>query len=81
MIIRPPAVEPDSQLQLRLCRRGVRASLDRGFQLGRYFPLGLKVLSYGYFAAAGYNSDEIGRQGRPKVDAGLCSTVFFQDHA
>jgi hypothetical protein len=45
MIIRPPAVEPDSQLQYRLCRRGVRASLDREIQLGRYFTLGLKVLS------------------------------------
>jgi hypothetical protein len=45
MIIRPPAVEPDSQLQLRLCWQSAQASLDREIQLGRYFTLGLKVLS------------------------------------
>jgi len=53
MIIRPPAVEPDSQLQLRLCRRGVRASLGREVQLVRYFVLGLKLLSPGNPAAHG----------------------------
>jgi len=47
MIIRPPAVEPDSQLQLRLCRWGLRASLGREVQLERYFALGLKLLSLG----------------------------------
>jgi hypothetical protein len=52
MIIRPPAAEPDSQLQLRLCRRGVRASLDREVQLGRYFLLGPKVLSLGHSATS-----------------------------
>lgn len=51
MIIRPPAVEPDSQLQLRLCPRGVRASLGREVQLVRYFTLGLKLLSLGRAAA------------------------------
>jgi hypothetical protein len=45
MIIRPPAIEADSQLQNRLCRRGLRASLARQIQLGRYSVLGLKVLS------------------------------------
>ena len=50
MIIRPPAVEPDSQLQLRLCRWGSRASLGREVQLERYFALGLKLLSLGYSA-------------------------------
>jgi hypothetical protein len=50
MIIRPPAVEPNSQLQLRLCRWAVAASLDRQFQLHRYFPLGLKILSRGHSA-------------------------------
>jgi hypothetical protein len=48
MIIRPPAVEPDSQLQLRLCRWGLRASLGREVQLERYFVLGLKLLYLGY---------------------------------
>jgi len=45
MIIRPPAVEPVSQLQLRVCRGCLQASLDREVQLDRYFPLGLKLLS------------------------------------
>ena len=53
MIIRPPAVEPDSQLQLRLCRWGLRASLGREVQLERYFALGLKLLSLGYTAVPG----------------------------
>jgi hypothetical protein len=48
MIIRPPAVEPDSQLQKRLCRQALRASLGRRVQLERYFDLGLKVLSFRY---------------------------------
>jgi hypothetical protein len=51
MIIRPPAVEPDSQLQKRLCRRRLRASLDRRVHLERYFALGLKVLSYEYLTS------------------------------
>jgi hypothetical protein len=50
MIIHPPAVEPDSQLQLRLCRWGLRASLGREVQLKRYFVLGLKLLSLGHAA-------------------------------
>ena len=53
MIIRPPAVEPNSQLQLRLCRWAVRASVVRQYQLHRYFPVGLKVLSLGHFAENG----------------------------
>jgi hypothetical protein len=81
MIIRPPAVEPDSQLQLRFCRRGVRASLGREVQSERYFTLGLKVLSLRYFAVAGLYSDGSGWRCGANVDAGLCSTVFFQDHA
>jgi hypothetical protein len=48
MIIRPPAVEPDSQLRLRLCLWGMHASLAREVQLERYFALGLKLLSLGY---------------------------------
>ena len=44
MIIHPPAVEPVFQLQLRVCRRRVQASLAREVQMGRYFPLGLKLL-------------------------------------
>jgi len=47
MIIRPPLVEPNSQLQLRLCRGAVKASLVRQVQFNRYFSLGLKVLSPG----------------------------------
>jgi hypothetical protein len=46
MIIHPPAVEPNSQLQLRLCRRPARASLGRKVQFKRYFALGLKLLSW-----------------------------------
>lgn len=53
MIIHPPAVEPNSQLQLRLCRWGMRASLGQEVQLVRYFVLGLKLLSLGYPAAPG----------------------------
>lgn len=48
MIIRPPNVEPDSQLQKRLCRQRLRASLGRRVHLERYFALGLKVLSTEY---------------------------------
>jgi hypothetical protein len=47
MIIRPPAVEPNSQLQLRLCLGAVKASLVREVHFHRYFSLGLKVLSLG----------------------------------
>ena len=81
MIIRPPAVEPDSQLQLRLCRRGTRASLAREFQLERYFTLGLKVLSLRYFAVTAIYGIASGLDVTLKVDAGRRSTVFFQDHA
>jgi hypothetical protein len=52
MIIRPPAVEPNSQLQLRLCRWAVQASVVREVQSEQYFALGLKVLSLKCFAAA-----------------------------
>jgi hypothetical protein len=47
MIIRPPAVEPNSQLQLRLCWWGAAASLVREVHFDRYFPLGLQVQSLG----------------------------------
>ena len=47
MIIHPPAIEADSQLQKRLCRRGLRASVVRRVHLEGYFALGLKVLSFG----------------------------------
>jgi hypothetical protein len=77
MIIRPPAVEPDSQLQKRLCRRRLRASLDRRVHLERYFALGLKVLSYDYLMRL--LESKLGVT--PEVDGGRCSTVFFQDHA
>lgn len=50
MIIRPPAVEPVSQLQLRVCRRCLRASLGQEVQLDRYFPLGRKLQSPGAFS-------------------------------
>jgi len=53
MIIHPPAVEPVSQLQLRVCRRRVRASLVREVQLDRYFPLGPKLQSLGVSATGG----------------------------
>jgi hypothetical protein len=53
MIIHPPAVEPDSQLQLRFCPLGVRVSLGREVQWEGYFALGLKLLSLGYPAAPG----------------------------
>jgi hypothetical protein len=66
MIIRPPATEADFQLQKRLCRWVLRASVVRRVHLGRYSVLGLKILS-----------SAVGR----KVDAKRCSTVFFQDHA
>ena len=80
MIIRPPAVEPDSQLQLRLCRWGLRASLGREVQLERYFALGLKLLSLGYPAGPGPTVLE--RLTKTlKVDGWRCSTVFFQGHA
>ena len=45
MTIRPPAIEADSQLQNRLCRRGLRASVAHTVHLEGYFALGLKVLS------------------------------------
>jgi len=45
MIIRPPAIEADSQLQKLLCRRGLRASVVHRVHLEGYFALGLKVLS------------------------------------
>jgi hypothetical protein len=45
MIIHPPAIEADSQLQKRLCRRGLRASLAHTVHLEGYLALGLKVLS------------------------------------
>jgi hypothetical protein len=48
MIIRPPAIEADSQLQKRLCRRGLRASVVHKVHLEGYFALGLKVLSFNY---------------------------------
>ena len=47
MIIHPPAVEHDSQLQLRLCRWALWASLVREVHSNRYLALGLKVLSSG----------------------------------
>jgi hypothetical protein len=47
MIIRPPAVEPNSQLQLRLCRGSMRASVGQEVHLVRYFEVGLKLLSFG----------------------------------
>jgi hypothetical protein len=87
MIIRPPAVEPNSQLQLRLCRWAVRASVVRQYQLHRYFPVGLKVLSLGHFAEngppqkAGPTRARDCKERLPKVDAWSSSTVFFQGHA
>lgn len=81
MIIRPPAVEPDSQLQLRLCGRGARASLGREIQFERYFVLGPKVLSHRYSAAAAAYWGCLGSRRKRNVDAQRCSTVFFQDHA
>jgi hypothetical protein len=48
MIIRPPAIEADSQLQKRLCRRGLRASVVQRVHLEGYLALGLKVLSFNY---------------------------------
>jgi hypothetical protein len=48
MIIRPPAVEPYSQLHKGLCRRGLRASLGQEVQSRQYFLLGLKILSLKY---------------------------------
>jgi hypothetical protein len=53
MIIRPPAVEPDSQLQKRLCGQRLRVSLGRRVHLKRYFAIGLKVLFYGYLRRLG----------------------------
>ena len=45
MIIRPPAIETDSQLQKQLCQWGLRASLVREVHLNWYLLLGRKVLS------------------------------------
>ena len=45
MIIHPPVIEADSQLQKRLCRWGLRASLAHTVHSEGYFVLGLKVLS------------------------------------
>ena len=81
MIIRPPAVEPNSQLQFRLCRRAAWASLVREVHLERYFALGLKVLSLRYFAVAATYSVATGLGVTLEVDAGRRSTVFFLDHA
>jgi hypothetical protein len=81
MIIRPPAVESDSQLQKRFCRRRLRASLDRGVHLERYFALGLKVLSQEYLTRLGTVTLESKLGVTPEVDGVRCSTVFFQDHA
>ena len=47
MIIRPPGVEPYSQLQLRFCRRGASASVEQEVHLVRYFAVGLKLLYLG----------------------------------
>ena len=80
MIIRPPAVEPGFQLQIRLCRRDARASLGREVQLGQYFTLGLKILSRRYSDTAGPWRGQVWRIER-KVDAKRCSTVFFLGHA
>jgi len=80
MIIHPPAVEPNSQLQLRLCRRAARASLGRKVQFKRYLALELKLLSLVYPAAPARRSQGVSRR-TLKVDGWLCSTVFFQDHA
>ena len=66
MIIHPPAIEADSQLQERLCPQGLRASVAQRIHSEGYLALGLKVLAFG-----------VGRE----VDARCCSTVFFQDHA
>ena len=81
MIIHPPAIEADSQLQKRLCRRGLRASVVHRVHLEGYFALGLKVLSLRYFAVASIHRVAAGLGVTLKVDAGRCSTVFFQDHA
>ena len=43
MIIHPPAIEADSQLQKQLCRWGLRASVAQQVQSGRYSVLGLKI--------------------------------------
>jgi hypothetical protein len=53
MIIHPPAIEADFQLQKRLCRRGLRASLGQEVQMRRYPVLGLKVLALGGLAVGG----------------------------
>jgi hypothetical protein len=81
MIIRPPAIEADSQLQKRLCRRGLRASVAHRVHLEGYFALGLKILSSDYSKSEGFERIEgISRVTR-RVDAECCTTVFFQDHA
>ena len=74
MIIRPPAVEPDSQLQKQLCRQALQASLVREVQLNWYPTLGLKVLPLRRPQPSGLIVTR-------KVDAGSRSTVSFQDHA
>ena len=58
MIIRPPSIEADSQLQNRLCRRGLWASVARQIQLGRYSVLGLKVLSANHSKIEGLERNE-----------------------
>lgn len=45
MIIRPPAIEADSQLQKRLCLQGLYASVGRRIHSEGYLALGLKVLA------------------------------------
>jgi len=94
MIIHPPAIEADSQLQKRLCRWGLRASVVHRVHLEGYFALGLKVLSFGWqaFEIPAHLMERPASEGGPykpgnnspapwKVDAECCSTVFFQDHA
>ena len=81
MIIHPPAVVTDSQLQKQLCWRGLQASLARQVQSHWYFALGLKVLflvrSCSRRVVQRWKWLSVARE----VDAGSCSTVFFQDHA
>jgi hypothetical protein len=58
MIIHPPAIEADSQLQKRFCRWGLRASVVHRVHLEGYFALGLKVLSFNYSNTKGLESCE-----------------------
>jgi hypothetical protein len=81
MIIRPPAIEADSQLQKRLCRQGLRASVARTIHSEGYLALGLKILSSNYSNSEGFERIERISRVTGRVDAECCSTVFFQDHA